>query len=139
MQVNPYLMFNGNCEAAFTYYAKVLGGKIEMMMPHEGSPAAPHVPAEWQKKIMHAKLVVGDFVLMGSDAPPAYQEPMKGFSVSLGIETAAEAERIFKALADNGTVRMPLEKTFWAERFGMVTDQFGTPWMVNCEGSAGKA
>jgi len=112
MQVNPYLMFNGNCEAAFAYYAKVLGGKIEAMLPHEGTPAASHVPPEWQKKIMHAKLVVGDFVLMGSDAPPSFQQPMQGFSVSLGIDTPAEAERIFKALADKGTVKMPLEKTF---------------------------
>ena len=136
MKINPYLNFNGNCEAAFTYYAKVLGGKIEMMMPHEGSPAATQVPPEWQKKIMHARLAVGEWVLMASDAPPAYYEPMKGFSVSLNIDTPAEAERIFKALADKGTVRMPLEKTFWAERFGMLVDQFGTPWMINCEGSA---
>lgn len=138
MQVTPYLMFNGNCEAAFTYYQKVLGGEIEKMMPHEGSPAAASVPPDWQKKIMHARLAVGDFVLMGSDSPPSFHEPMKGFSVSLGIEAPAEAERIFNALADNGTVRMPLEKTFWAERFGMLTDQFGTPWMINCEGAAAR-
>jgi len=117
MKINPYLMFNGNCEAAFTHYAKALGGKIEMMLPHEGSPAESQVPAEWQKKIMHARLAVGEWVLMGSDAPPAFYQPMQGFSVSLNIDTPAEAERVFKALADNGTVRMPLEKTFWAERF----------------------
>lgn len=138
MQINPYLVFNGNCEAAFNYYAKVFGGKIEMMMTHEGTPAEGQVPAAWLKKIMHARLAVGERVLMGSDAPPEHYEPMKGFSVTLGIDTPAEAERIFKALADNGTVRMPLEKTFWAERFGMVTDQFGTPWMINCEGNAGR-
>ncbi len=136
MQINPYLTFNGNCEAAFTYYQRVLGGKIEMMTPHEGSPAAAHVPPAWQKKIMHARLAVGERVLMGSDAPPDRFEPMKGFSVTLNIDTPAEAERVFNALADNGTVRMPLEKTFWAERFGMLTDQFGTPWMINCERAA---
>ena len=133
MQMNPYLFFPGNCEQAFKFYEQVLGGKILAMMPHEGSPAEGHVPAEWRKKIMHARLVAGDMVLMGSDAPPPHQERMKGFSVSLQIEKPADAERIFGALAKKGTIKMPLEKTFWAERFGMLVDQFGTPWMINCE------
>jgi PhnB protein len=134
MQINPYLFFNGNCEDAFKFYARVLGGKIEAMLPHEGSPAEGHVPAEWRKKIMHARLNVGGEVLMASDAPPGRSEgAMKGFSVSLNVDKAAEAERIFKALSEKGTVRMPLEKTFWAARFGMLVDQFGTPWMINCE------
>jgi len=137
MQMNPYLTFNGNCEAAFKFYAKVLGGKIEAMMPHEGTPAAEHVPSGWRKKIMHARLALGDMVLMGSDAPPDhYDGPMKGFSVSLGIDDPADAERIFHALAVNGTVRMPIQETFWAARFGMLVDQFGTPWMINCEKAA---
>ena len=136
MQLNPYLFFNGQCEAAFKFYEKVLGGKIEGMLPHEGTPAAEHVPPEWRKKILHARLVVGDKVLMGSDAPPGRQEEMKGFSVTLGIDDPKEAERIFHALAENGTVRMPIEKTFWAVRFGMLVDQFGTPWMINCEQAA---
>ncbi len=136
MQLNPYLFFNGQCEAAFKFYEKVLGGKIEAMLPHEGTPAAEHVPPEWRKKILHARLVVGDKVLMGSDAPPGRQEEMKGFSVTLGIDDPKEAERIFHALAENGTVRMPIEKTFWALRFGMLVDQFGTPWMINCEQAA---
>ena len=133
MQLNPYLTFNGNCEAAFKFYEKVLGGKIEAMMPHEGTPAAEHVPPEWRSKIMHARLTVGDKVLMGSDAPPAHHEPMKGFSVTLGVDDPADAERIFHALAENGTVRMPIQQTFWAARFGMLVDRFGTPWMINCE------
>ncbi len=133
MQLNPYLTFRGECEAAFKFYAKVLGGKIEAMMPHEGTPAAEHVPPEWRSKIMHARLTVGDKVLMGSDAPPAHHEPMKGFSVTLGVEDPADAERIFHALAENGTVRMPIQQTFWAARFGMLVDRFGTPWMINCE------
>jgi PhnB protein len=136
MQMNPYLFFSGNCEAAFKFYEKALGGKIEAMLPHEGTPAAEHVPAEWRSKIMHARLVVGPLVLMGSDAPPQFQKPMQGFSVSLGIDKPAEAERVFKALSESGTVTMPLEKTFWAERFGMLVDQFGTPWMINCEKAA---
>jgi PhnB protein len=131
--LNPYLVFNGNCEAAFRFYEKVLGGKIEAMLPHEGTPAAEHVPPEWRNKIMHARLSVGDKVLMGSDAPPDHYEAMKGFSVTLGIDRPAEAERIFHALAEKGTVRLPIQKTFWAARFGMLVDQFGTPWMINCE------
>ena len=138
MQLNPYLTFGGQCEAAFRFYEKVLGGKIEAMLPHEGTPAAEHVPPEWRNKIMHARLTVGDKVLMGSDAPPAHHEPMKGFSVTLGIEDPADAERIFHALAENGTVRMPIQQTFWAARFGMLVDRFGTPWIVNAgEADAG--
>ena len=133
MQLNPYLTFNGRCEAAFRYYEKILGGKIVAMIPHEGTPAAEHVPPEWRKKIIHARLVVGDKLLMGSDAPPDRYEEPKGFSVTIGVDTAAEAERIFNALADNGKVKMPLQETFWAIRFGMLVDQFGTPWMVDCE------
>jgi PhnB protein len=133
MQLNAYLTFNGNCEAAFKFYEKVLGGRIEAMFPHKGTPAEGHVPAEWQDKIMHARMTVGDTVLMASDAPPNFQEPMKGFSVSIQIKTPAEAERVFHALAEGGEVRMPIQETFWAQRFGMLTDKFGTPWMINCE------
>ncbi|MEP9371533.1 VOC family protein [Mesorhizobium sp. KR1-2] len=134
MKMSPYLAFNGNCEEAFKYYEKVLGGKIVIMMPHAGSPAEEHVPAEWRDKIMHARLTFGDDqVLMGSDAPPQYRTTMSGFSVSLQFTDVAEAERVFNALADKGQVKMPIGKTFWAERFGMVIDRFGTPWMVNCE------
>ena len=133
MQLNPYLFFSGQCEAAFTFYERCLGGKIVAMMTHEGTPAAEHVPTEWRKMILHARLVVGGGVLMGSDAPPDHQEVPKGFSVSLQIHDPADAERVFHALAENGTVRMPIQKTFWAARFGMLVDQFGIPWMVNCE------
>lgn len=136
MQSNPYLMFNGQCEAAFKFYEKVLGGKIEAMIPHEGSPAANSVPADWGKKIMHARLSIGGKVfLMASDAPPQYSEPMKGFQVNISVDDPAEADRVFNALAEGGTVRMPIQKTFWAIRFGMLTDRFGTPWMINCEQS----
>jgi PhnB protein len=133
MQVNPYLTFNGQCEEAFKSYAKILGGEIVAMMPHEGTPAERHVPAEWRKKIIHARLIVDGVPLMGSDAPPDGYEKMQGFSVTLNIKEPAEAERIFNALAEKGSVRMPLGETFWAEKFGMVTDRFGTPWMINCE------
>jgi PhnB protein len=131
--MNPYLFFDGRCEQAFKFYEQVLGGKIVAMLPHEGTPGETHVPAEWHKKIMHARLIAGDIVLMGSDAPPGHQEPMKGFSVSLQVDKAADAERIFGDLAKGGDVKLPIGETFWAERFGMLVDQFGTPWMINCE------
>jgi PhnB protein len=91
-------------------------------------------PPEWKDMVMHARLVVGDNVLMGSDAPPdRWSEKPHGFSVAIQTHDPKEAERIFAALADNGTVTMPLQQTFWAVRFGMLVDQFGIPWMVNCE------
>ena len=131
--VQPYLVFDGQCEAAFKLYEQCLGGKIETMITHGDSPMADQVPAEWQNKILHARLVVGDQVLMGSDCPPEHYEKPQGFSVSLSIDTPTEAERIFHSLAENGAVRMPLQETFWAVRFGMLVDQFGIPWMINCE------
>jgi PhnB protein len=136
MQLNPYLNFNGNCATAFKFYEKCLGGKIAMMMTFAESPMAEQVPAALRDKVMHARMTIGDQVLMGSDAPPDRYDPMKGFSVSLSVDNAADAEKIFNALAANGTVQMPIQKTFWAERFGALVDQFGTPWMINCEGAA---
>src|SRR6202049_3772283 len=103
MQLQPYLHFNGDCETAFKFYERCLGGKIEAMMTHAGTPAEEHVPAEWRNKIMHARLVVGDQVLMGSDAPPDRYEKPGGFSVALQIKAPADAERIFHALAEKGT------------------------------------
>jgi PhnB protein len=133
MQVNPYLVFNGDCEVAFKFYEQVLGSKIEMMMPHEGTPMANHGPEGWNSKILHASMMVGDTRLMGSDAPPAHYKKPQGMSVSLLIEGAAEAERVFATLAENGTVTMPIGETFWALRFGMLVDRFGIPWMINCD------
>ena len=139
MQLNPYLFFNGQCEAAFQFYADLLGGKIEAMITHEGTPAANHVPAEWRSKIIHARLALGDQILMGSDAPPDHQQKPQGFSVNIGVKDPAEAERIFHALVENGTVTMQFGETFWATRFGMLVDRFDIPWMVNCEKAAQKA
>ena len=135
MQWNPYLGFNGNCQEAFKYYERVLGGKIVAMITHADMPAEAQAetPPEWKNKIMHARLLVGDQVLMGSDAPSDHFEKTQGMSVALQVDDPTEAERIFAALADNGTVRMPMQPTFWAIRFGMLTDRFGIPWMVNCE------
>ena len=133
MQLHPYLLFNGRCEEAFRFYAECLSGRIEAMIPHAGSPAEQHVPPEWRSKILHARLSVGEQVLMASDAPPGRFEKPQGFSVSINVTDPAEAGRIFRALAENGTITMPMEQTFWAARFGMCVDRFGIPWMVNCE------
>jgi PhnB protein len=133
MKLNPYLSFNDECEAAFKFYEQCLGGKIDSMMTYRNSPMAEQTPPEKLDKIMHASLIVGDSVLMGSDAPPQFFEKPQGFSVSLVFDDAVEAERIFNALAENGTVQMPIQETFWAARFGMVVDRFGTPWMINCD------
>jgi len=132
MELTSYLNFNGQCEAAFKFYEKALGGKIEAMIAHEGTPAADHVPADWRKKILHARLVVGDQALMASDVPPDHYKKPQGFSVSIDVKTPAEAERVFRALEEGGAVTMQLQQTFWAARFGMVVDRFGTPWMINC-------
>ena len=136
MHINPYLLFKGDCEQAFQYYEKALGGKIEAMIRHEGTPAEAHVSPEWRQKIMHARLTVGDQALMGSDAPLERFERPQGFSVSLQVKSPAEAERVFNSLADGGTVRMPIQQTFWSARFGMLVDRFGIPWMINCEQAA---
>jgi len=134
MQINPYLLFTGQCEEAFKFYEKLLGGKIEVMMPHAGTPAESQVPPEWKKKILHARMTAPGGVLMGSDAPPGRQAKPQGFSVSISVDNPAEAERIYDSLAEGATaVTMPIQETFWARRFAMLTDRFGIPWMINCE------
>lgn len=133
MKVNPYLNFNGQCEAAFKFYEEVLGGKIVFSMTWGEMPGADQFPAELHKRIMHASLSVGDNMLMGADAPPdSYKEP-KGISVSIHVKEIPEGERIFNALAQNGNVTMPFQETFWSPGFGMCVDQFGIPWMINCD------
>ena len=127
MQLNPYLSFNGQCEAAFTFYAQVLRGKIDAMINHEGTPMAEHVPPEWRKKIMHARMTVGDSVLMGSDTQPDHYEQPRGFSVTIGLNDPAEAERIFSGLVDGGTTEMPMGETFFAHKFGMGVDLLKAP------------
>ncbi len=132
MKMNPYLFFNGDCEAAFTFYEQCLGGKITAKMTNADSPMAEQTPPERRNQIMHMMLTVGNMELMGSDMPPEYSEKPQGFYVNLEFDNVAEGEQVFDALAENGTIRMPLEETFWAKRFGMLIDRFGTPWMVNC-------
>ena len=133
MHLNPYLLFNGDCAEAFKFYAQTLDGNIEAMMTFNGSPAAEHAPPEWGDKILHATMVIGDQRLMASDAPPGQYAKPQGISVSISLNDRDKGERIFNALAEGGTTTMPFAKTFWAAGFGMCTDRFGIPWMVNCE------
>ncbi|AOF91771.1 VOC family protein [Sinorhizobium sp. RAC02] len=133
MKFVAYLSFDGRCREAFEFYAKVLGGKIVAMLSHGETPAGEHVSREWQDKIINAHLIVGDQELMGADSPPEMGGGAKGgFNISIQIDKEKDAERIFDAFADGGTVIMPFETTFWAKKFGMVTDKYGTPWMINC-------
>jgi PhnB protein len=133
MELRAHVSFNGQCEEAFKFYEQHLGGKIDRMMRFEGTPAAGQAPAEWKNKILHGRIAIGDSLMMGADAPPGRYETPKGLTMSLGVKSAAEAERLFTALSEKGTVQMPLQETFFAVRFGMVVDRFGIPWMVVCE------
>ena len=132
MRLNPYLSFNGDCEAAFRFYERCLGGRIVFMMTYGDSPMAEQAPLDWRNKILHTTLEVGDWILQGADMLPGQYQKPQGISVTINIDAAPDADRIFNALAENGTVQVPIQETFWARRFGVVVDRFGTPWMINC-------
>src|SRR5437773_11596828 len=127
------LSFDGKCEAAFRFYEQCLGGKITFLLTWRDSPMAKDAPPEWGAKILHASLHVGDMVFAGADTLPQGYERPRGFAVLLGLSDANDAERIYHALAEDGTVTVPLQETFWALRYGWVTDRFGIPWAINCE------
>jgi PhnB protein len=133
MRVHPYLSFNGQCEEAFRFYEKTLGGKIQEFFRYEGSPMAKDAPAEWGKKIMHVTMIVGDDIVSGADAPPGYFSKTEGMSLTIALKDPAEGERIFNVLAEGGTVKMKFGATFWSKGFGMVIDRWGIPWMINCD------
>jgi PhnB protein len=132
--IQAYLFFNGNCEQAVEFYRKALGAQIEMTMRFKESPDAPPpgmVPPNWGDKIMHTSFRVGQTTVMASDGCGPESKGFQGFSLSLAVFTEAEADRYFNALAEGGKVNMPLTKTFWSPRFGMLTDKFGIGWMIN--------
>jgi PhnB protein len=132
LKLTPYLTFDGQCEAALKLYERCLDGRIVVMMTYGQSPMASQVPPDWSEKIVHATFAVGDQTLGAADAPPGTYRKPQGLSVMLNIDSLAEAEQAFDMLADKGAVELPLQETFWALRFGMLTDRFGTPWMINC-------
>src|SRR3989454_3354915 len=131
--VQPYLFFNGSCEQAVEFYRQALGAEVEMMMRYKESPEPPKpgmVPPGFENKIMHTSFRIGQTTVMASDGCSAGKASFEGFSLSLSVTTEAEADRVFGALANGGEVRMPLAKTFWSPRFGMLTDRFGIGWMI---------
>lgn len=133
MQVQPYLFFDGRCEEALAFYASALGAEVTMLMRFRDSPEPCEpgmIPSGAEDKIMHSSFRIGDTTLMASDGRCVGQPSFQGFSLSLSAPNDAEAERLFASLADGGEVQMPLGKTFFASRFGMVTDRFGLSWMV---------
>jgi len=136
MKLNTYLHFNGNCEEALNFYVKALGAKPVMMMRYGDSPMAKETAKELHQKILHGRITIGDNVIMASDAPPGRFQDQAGFSINIGVDTPGEAERLFNALSEKAEIGMPMAETFWAQRFGMLKDQFGVPWMVNCEKKA---
>ena len=131
MPVATYLFFDGTCEAAFTLYRDVLGGRIVAMLRPGDVPGSEASPPEMRNQVMHACLELDGQHLMASDCPQGQYSRPQGFAVHFAPTSAAEAERIFAALAEGGSVTMPLAQTFWAERFGMLVDGYGTPWMIN--------
>jgi PhnB protein len=132
--MQAYLTFNGNCAEALAFYAKALGGKVVFSMTFGESPEGGKTPAAYKDKIMHATLEARGHQLMGSDAPPEWPfEGYKGFSLSVAGNDVDDGKKVFDALAAGGKVTMPYGSQFWAAGFGMLTDKFGVPWMVNCE------
>ena len=133
MAIEPYLFFNGRCEDAIEFYKKALGAEVLMLMRYKDSPEPPPpgmVPPNWDNKIMHASLRIGNATVMTSDGC-SEGTSFQGFSLSLSVANEAEAEHAFTALSDGGQVRMPLTKTFWSPCFGMLADRFGVGWMVS--------
>jgi PhnB protein len=133
LNTNIALSFNGQCEAAFKCYEQCLNGTISFMMKWGDSPMAAQAPDGWGAKVYHATLKIGDTVFNGGDALPNQYETPKGFSLIVQIDDPAAADRIFRSLGENATIGMPLQETFWARRFGVLVDQFGIPWSINCE------
>ena len=127
MKLNTHLNYGGNCEQAFRFYAQHLGGKITMMMNHGEQPNAP---PDWKKAILHARITIGEAELFGNDVPPDRFQPMRSVYLSLGLDSIDEAERVYALLSEGGEIFMPMQETFFAFRFGMLRDRFGTSWMI---------
>ena len=132
--VRSYLFFNGQCEAAGEFYRQALGAEVELLLRYQDSPEPSQpgmVPPGFENKVMHCSFRIGATTLMASDGCSADQARFEGFSLSLSLASEPEADRAFAALAEGGQVRMPLAKTFWSPRFGMVQDRFGMGWMIS--------
>lgn len=126
-----HLTFNGNCDAAFRFYEKRVGATRGLMFPYGNSPMAEAVPSGWETKIMHGSITLGGITVAGADVASGYEQP-RGFRIFLEADDPADTERLFHALAENATIEMALQETFWSLRFGLLTDQFGIPWALSC-------
>jgi PhnB protein len=131
MQVEPYLFFEGRCEEALEFYRKALGAEVTMLMRYKESPDPGMCQPGAEDKVMHANIRIGNTTVMASDGRCEGVPAFQGFALSLSLTDEAEAERLFAALSDGGQIQMPLTKTFWSPRFGMVADRFGVSWMIN--------
>ena len=129
-KLHTYLNYGGNCEQAFRFYEQHLGGRITMMVTHDQQPNAKDVPPHLRKAILHARLEIGETTLMGADVPPERFQPMRSAYLSLMLNSAEEADRIYALLADGGEIFMPIQETFFTSRFAMLRDRFGTSWMI---------
>jgi PhnB protein len=132
MNINPYLAFDGTCREAFTFYADLLGGEIQAFITIKDMPMEGVSDEEWGDRILHASMVADGNVIMGGDTPPGVSVTPTGNAVYIGADSPAEVERIYNALADGGRIDMPISPTPWSAMFGMVTDRFGTPWIIDC-------
>ena len=132
MRVNIHLSFCGQCREAFEFYENLLGGSIGLMLAYGDSPAADSVPAELRGNIVHANLVINEMEIAGADVPPDRYERPSGFNLLLEMDDQSEAKRVFKTLAEGGSILIPIGKTFWSSCYGMLVDRFGTPWEINC-------
>jgi PhnB protein len=130
MKLYTYLNYGGNCRQAFEFYAEHLGGKITMLTTHGEQPDQSRTPPEWKNAVLHARIELGDTVLLGADIPPDRFQPMRSAYLSLLVDSNAEAERIYALLSEGGEIFMPMEETFFAQRFAMLRDRFGTSWML---------
>lgn len=130
VKLYTYLNYGGNCKEAFRFYEQHLGGKITMMTTHGEQPDPSNVPANWKHAILHARIEIGDTVVMGADIPPDRFQPMRSAYLTLIVDRAQEAERLYDLLSDGGQIFMKMEQTFFASRFAMLRDKFGTSWML---------
>ena len=130
MQLNTYLNYGGNCRQAFEFYQAHLGGKITMLATHADVPDPSKVPAAWKRAVLHARLDIGETTVLGADIPPDRFQPMRSAYLTLVVDSDAEAERLYALLGEGGQIFMPMEETFFAHRFAMLRDRFGTSWML---------
>jgi PhnB protein len=130
MKLYTYLNYGGNCRQAFEFYAQHLGGKITMVTTHGEQPEPDKVPPDWKNAVLHARIEIGDTILLGADIPPERFQPMRSAYLTLMVDSVDEAERIYALLSEGGQIFMPMDETFFAHRFAMLRDLFGTSWML---------